>query len=233
MAGKARIFTSTDKNENTLALKFVRPNQATIAKGDLKYREAYSIAFRNGILVNSEVMKALRERGIWDDEKDREVAELRLKISEMEKKLDDQSLSNEDGEKLALEIRGLRLELAAKNSVYTSIVDVTCESLGNEKRNQFFAATCVVDNKSGAKVFKDLDDFLTRSDESIAIDSYREAVIASLEDSLNVELPSDLTSHYAENRWLANRKKEKEEVSEQTTEEAPVEEPKSRKKKSV
>lgn len=229
MKGNARIFKSQDKNGNEVTLKFVRPNQATIAKGDLKFREAYSRAFRSGVLVNAEVMKMLRERGIWDDEKDAEVDSLRVKLAELEEKLEtDHSISNEVGEDIVLEMKKIRLEIARLNSAYTSVVDNTCESIGGEARNQYFAATCVVDSK-GSKVFKDMDDFLARLDEQVALDSYREAVIAGLEDQLNVELPSDLSSHYPENKWLASRKKEDEPEKAEPTQE----EPKSKKKKSV
>lgn len=202
-----RVFTSVDKNGNEVTLRFVRPNQALIAKGDLKYREAYSRAFRAGVLVNAEVMKVMRERGLWDDSRDEEILKIRDEITKLESNLKDQSLSNEAGEELVKEIRRLRSELALANSVYTTVVDNTCESIGNEARNQFFAASCVVDAKSGAKIFKDADDFVARLDEAVALDSYREAVIAGLEDQLNVELPSDLTSHYPENQWLKSREK--------------------------
>lgn len=240
MAGNARVFNSKDKNGKELALKFVRPNQSTISQGDLKYRENYSKAFRAGVLVNAEVMKMLRERGLWDESKDAEVDTLRAEIAQLEDKLDsDLSLSNEDGEKLVLRIKELRLELARLNSVYTTVVDNTCESIGNEARSQSFAANCVVDAKSGVRVFKNLDDYLSRLDEQVALDSYREAVIAGLEEQLNVELPSDLTSHYSENKWLANRKQKKEEAAADAPAEAPAEqvaepeEPKVSKKKKL
>jgi hypothetical protein len=236
MAGNVRTFTSKDKSGKELSLKFVRPSQSIIAQGDLKFRENFSKAFRAGVLVNAEVTKMLRERGMWDDEKDKEVASTRTEIMDLEDKLEsDLSLSNEDGEKLVARIRELRLNLSRLNSVYTNLVDNTCESIGGEARNQFFAANCVVDAKSGARIFKNLEDFLARLDETVALDSYREAVIAGLEEQMDVELPSDLTSHYSENKWLASRKK-KEVVVEETAPEtaAPVEEePKSKKKKSV
>jgi hypothetical protein len=70
---------------------------------------------------------------------------------------------------------------------------------------------------TGNKVFKDVDDFVSRLDEQVALDSYREAVISGLEESLDVELPSDLTSHYPENKWLETRKVEKDEAPADST----------------
>lgn len=230
MINTSRLFTSKNKAGEPVSLKFVRPNQSIVAKGELKAKEAFSKAFRGGVLVNSEVMKVLRERGIWDEEKDKEVLDIRRQILELEKTLEnDTSLSNEDGEKVVLDIKQLRLKLATINSVYTTIVDNTCESLASEARNQLYAALCVADMK-GNKVFKDFEDFTGRLDEQVALDSYREAVIAGLEESLNVELPSDLTSHYTENKWLKTRKTAKEE--EEKVEPAEEEKPKKSKKTS-
>jgi len=238
---EARIFKTKNKAGEEVVLKFIRPTQVILSKADLKSKEAYSNAFRKGLLTNAEVIKYLRERDIWTTEMEEETMELRVKINDLEEKLKDQSLSNEDGMAVVDEIKMARAKLADHNANIRSIADNTCESNAAEARNQFLAASCVVNAKSGVKVFKDIDDFLSRLDEPLTIDAYREAVISNLEDQLNVSLPSDLTSHYPENKWTSERKAraeveaeaaeaEKAEVVEVAPEQA---EKKSRKKGSV
>jgi len=202
---EARIFKTKNKAGEEVVLKFVRPTQVVLSKADLKSKEAYSNAFRKGLLTNAEVIKYLKERGIWTPEMEEETMELRVKINDLEEKLKDPSLSNEDGMAVVDEIKMARAKLADHNANIRSIADNTCESNAAEARNQFLAASCVVNAKTGVKVFKDIDDFLARLDEPLTIDAYREAVISNLEDQLNVSLPSDLTSHYPENKWVSDR----------------------------
>lgn len=229
---KVRVFQSEDKNGNPLTLKFVRPNYSISTKADLKAKEAYSKAFRGGLLVNSEVLKVLKERGLLDEAFDKEAERISTQLAEALNKLDAPGLSNEEGQKIVLEVKLLRNEQMRHNSVYSNVVDNTCESLANEARNQFLAASCVVDAKTNSKVFKDLEDFLSKAEERVAMDSYREAAIAALEDQMDVELPSDLTSHYPENKWLEARKQASETAVEESKDaESPEAEKKSKKKK--
>jgi hypothetical protein len=67
-------------------------------------------------------------------------------------------------------------------------------------------------------VYKDLEDFRSRLDETSTIDSYREATIASLEVLIGQDLPSDLSTQYTENKWLAERGLDKDEAEESETE---------------
>lgn len=222
---EARIFKTKNKAGEEIVLKFIRPTQVVLSKADLKSKEAYSNAFRKGLLTNAEVVKYLKERGIWTQEMEEETAELRVRIRDLEEKLEDPSLSNEEGESIVDEIKLARAKIADHNANIRSIADNTCESNASEARNQFLAASCVVNAKTGVKVFKDMDDFLSRLDEPLAVDSYREAVISNLEDQLNVSLPSDLSSHYPENKWLSDREARAKVEAEAAEEAKPTEVP--------
>jgi len=233
---KDRVFKTTDKDDNELVLKLTRPSQKVLNKSDLVYRTTFSKALREGVLTSAEVDKILRDRGIWDDEKEAEAAEIRAKIVDFEAKLADKSLSNEQGTAICDEITKTRVELMRHNSIYTTVADNTCENMGNEARNQFLCVSCVYDNKTGLKVYKDVDDFQNRLDEASALDSYRETMISSLEVAMGRDLPSDLTEEYAERKWLSDRGLDKEpEVEEEVevgTEEAPAKPVKKKRKSS-
>jgi len=200
-----RIFTTKDKDGNDWVLRFKRPSQTILSKAELVYRTAFSRAFREGVLTNAEVDKTLRERGIWDDKRDVRAEEIRGEIEEFEGKLNDPTLSNEQGRSICSQISLKRMELTRHNSVYSDVSDNTCETIASEARNQFFCAECIHDNKTGLRVYKDVDDFKSRLDEASTVDSYREVIIATLEVIVGRELPSDLTTEYAENKWLSER----------------------------
>jgi hypothetical protein len=109
----------------------------------------------------------------------------------------------------------------------------TCESIANDERNQFLTSECVFVSGTSQKVYKDVDDFKSRRNEPGAIESYREAVIAALESALGRELPSDLTTEYAENKWLSTRKLDEESVEEEPEEKKPVKKRAKRKRKTA
>ena len=224
-----RIFTTKNKDDGDWVLRFKRPNQEILSEAELIYRTTFSRAFRQGILTNAEVDKVLRERGIWDEKREKEAIEFQEFIISLEERLKDPSISNDQGKSICEEIVKKRSELIAHNNIYTQTADNTCETMASEDRNRFFCSKCIYDNKTGLRVYDGVDDFRNRLDEQAAVDSYRETVIATLEVLMGRELPSDLTSEYAENLWLNERGLVDEDA---TDEKAEVEEkPKLKKKK--
>lgn len=223
-----RVFKTKDKEGNELVYEFRRPSQAIISKAELISRARYSEAFRAGVLVNKEVFKALRERGLWGDEQEEENNQLNDRISKLEEKLRDPQITNDEGLKLVDELKVARLAQQEHTSIVTNVTDATCESIANEERNMFYAASCTYNKTTGQKVYKDLEDFKSRFNELSTIESYREATIASLEVLTGQDLPSDLSSRYTENKWLAERNLLESEDEPQVEAE---EEPKPQKKK--
>lgn len=205
-----RIFKSKDKDGNEVVLRFKRPTQALLAKAELAQRGAFSRAFRQDILTNAEVDKLLTERGLWNDAKRQEAAALRDETDKLADQLSNPGLSNEEGEALCARIDALRLKLMEHNSVYQNAADNTCEAMAAEERNQLLCVECVVDNKTGAKVFKDVEELRNRSDEQVTLDAFRETVVAVLEVAVGRNLPSNLTDDYPENKWRAERAATKE-----------------------
>lgn len=231
-----RIFKTKNKAGADLVYKYVRPSQKVQSAGELVYRSKYSEAMRAGILLNAEVQKMLKARGIWDDAQEAQSAELRLEIASLEDKLKDQGLSNDDGQKVVDEIRLLRRKLQEHTGMLNSVSDNTCEAIATEERNQYFTAECIFDNSTGAKVYKSLEDFKSRLDDPSTVDCFRETVIASLEVLIGKDLPSDLQSEYAENRWLTERgllKPVQDEVEAEAEEVEAEEKPSKKKKKAA
>jgi hypothetical protein len=213
-----RVFATKDEDGNELLYEFRRPTQAVMSKAELVRRAKFSEAFRAGVVVNAEVFKILRERDLWGDDEEAKSAELRAEIAKTEESFKDEGVTNDSGMQLVAKIKLLRLELDSHQSIATQISDATCESVANEAVNMFYAASCVFDKNTGAKVYKDLEDFRSRLDETSTIDSYREATIASLEVLIGQDLPSDLSTQYTENKWLAERGLDKDEAEESETE---------------
>jgi len=201
---RIRVFTTKDENGNDLVLEFRPPSQGSLNAAELIFKKTFSKCFRDGILTSVEVEKILRERGIWDDDKEREAAVLQLQIGNLEAKLKDgeEELGDEAAKAICEELVVLRTELQNHNDPIVSIAENTCESVGGEERNQFLVTQCIYHKTTGSRVYKSVEDFKSRAEEQAARDSYMETVIASLEVTMGEELPSDLSQIYSENRWL-------------------------------
>lgn len=221
-----RVFKTKDNEGNELLYEFRRPTQAQISKAELVARAKFSEAFRAGIVLAAEAKKLLAERGMWGDEQEAEALRMRGEISDLEAKLRDPTISNEEGRELVDAIRAKRQELDEFQSIIQSISGGTCESVAQEEKNMFYAAECVFNKNTGQKVYKNLEEFKNRLNELSTVEAYAEATIASLEVLIGEDLPSDLSTRYAENMWMAERGLDSEEEAETVgTEVAEVEEP--------
>jgi len=198
-----RVFTSKDKDDKEVELKFSTLNQVVLTRGDFIYREYFSKAMRSGVMTNAEALKILRDRDIWGDEQEKEVVDLQVKLFELENKL--KECKDKDFTSISLydEIKDTRRKLHQANSVRSNVLDNTAESMASEMRTQFFASECAVYNTTGRKVFDSLKDFLARLDEQISTDCYKQALIINYEKALGITLPKDLSeTSLPEDEWL-------------------------------
>lgn len=209
----SRVFTSKDESGTEVTLKLNKPSHKVSTDANFVYSQTFSKAIRNGIMTNAEAFDIVKKNGIWSDDDEARAKELRDKIKDLETAFESAELSNEQGMDKVKEIKALRSDLANLNSKINSVTDNTAETMANDSKNQFIAAMCTVDSTTGKKVFKDLDDFLLRSSEKIAIDSFTEAILANYEAALGVKLSADMTSDLPENKWLSQRKLDTKEVA--------------------
>lgn len=209
-----RIFTTKDEDGEDLVLRFKRPSQTILSKAELVYRTAFSKAFRQDIITDAEVGKLLRDRGLWTEKEQSAVDGLREEIIDLEEKLKNPGLSDEEGEVICKDIEGKRIEVISASLLYQNLADNTCEAMAREEQNKFLCVECVVDNKTGERVYKDIDEFKARMDELMAVDAFQETVIAALEIQTGRQLSSNPTDEYAENKWRAERKAKAEKAEE-------------------
>ena len=226
-----KIFKSKDKDGNEVELRFNDLNQVVLTKGDFVYREYFSKAIRAGVMTQAEATKILKDRNIWSDNDEDELINYKVKISQLQSKLNE--MNKRDADSLALydQIKSLRTKVADLGAIRSDIIDNTAESMATEMRTQFFASECAVYNNSGKRVFQNLEDFRARLDEDIATDSYRESLILNYERALGISIP-DNTEDMAlpEDKWLEEvRDKEEKEI--EKVEATPPKKTRTRKKK--
>lgn len=228
---KDRTFKTKDGSGKDIELRIKALNQVTLSKGDMVFREYFSKAIRAGVMTNAEANKILRERGIWSEPQEEELLNLQIELNTKEDELKDKK-SKDDGLALYSAIKVLRDKIDALRSIRKSVSNNTAETMAAEMRTQFFASECSVYNDSGRKVFSNLDDFLSRLDEQLALDCYKEALLLNYERAMGITLPDNLDSKLPEDEWLESFTAE--EVVEQTKEpEVKTEVKRTRKKKTA
>lgn len=201
--GKDRVFTSKDKDDEELEIKFNNLNQVVLSRGDFIYREYFSKAIRSGVMTNAEALKILKDREIWGELQEKEVVDLQVKLFDLENKLKEYNKRDATSLTLYDQIKEVRRDLQQTNNVRSNVLDNTAESMAAEMRTQFFASECSVYNNTGKRVFSDLKDFLARLDEQVATDCYRQALIINYEKALGITLPKDLSeASLPEDEWL-------------------------------
>jgi BMFP domain-containing protein YqiC len=197
---KTKEFESVSKDGEKTEVLFKKPTQGILSKGDFVYRTEFSKAIRAGIMTTAEANKLLRDRGIWDDERESQESTLRLEIGSLETALAEED-SYEDGIRLFDKLKELRASLNELTQVYSSISENTAESVASEVRTQFFASECSVYKDSSRRVFSSFDDFKKRLDEQITVDCYRNALISNWEEALGISI-DELTDSLPEDEWL-------------------------------
>lgn len=228
-----RVFKTTGEDESELVYEFRRPTQVILSKAELASRVRFSEAFRAGIILADEAKKLLKERNLWGDEQEEAVSKFRDEIQGIEDKLKDATLPNDEGLDLVDKLRAKRSELQDYTQLLETVTGGTCESVAAEEKTMFLASECTYNKTTGEKVYKSLEDFKARIDEVATVETYREATIASLEVMIGEDLPSDLTTQYTENKWLAERGLNEEDDNEDAADESeskPEPKPKAKRK---
>jgi hypothetical protein len=225
-----RVFTSKDKDGGEVEVKFNDLNQVVLSRGDFIYREYFSKAIRAGVMTNAEALKILKDRDVWGETQEKEVVDLQVQLYELESELKKRDKRDATSLSLYDRIKEVRRDMQRASNVRSNVLDNTAESMAAEMRTQFFASECSVYNNTGQRVFSDLKDFLARLDESVATDSYRQALIINYEKALGITLPKDLSeTSLPEDEWLNGVRTSEEEKAEKPKKAAKKRKPRKKK----
>jgi len=225
----SKVFTSKDGDGKELQLRFVKPSQKVVSRGDFVYREHFGKSVRAGLMTNAEAEKLLKDRNIWGEAQEEEAVDLQTRINTLEDKISElDSEKVNDGMEIYRQLKTLRTDLDALGNIRRSIVDNTAEAVAAEMRTQFYASECVVYNSNGQKVFRNLEDLTSKLNEQLALDAYKTALIANYESVFGIDLSkiNENDSRDAEDKWFDSIKNtdDEEKADEAESDEAAIEE---------
>lgn len=168
-------------NGEKVKLKLRQENVDIERKCDTEYHIAFTELVQKGILPRASLEKIMSDRGIWTKEQQSELEGLQARLVELQTKL---AAANTNGEGVSIanemgDVRGECLKLVEVKSV---IFSNSCESLAESIRRDAYIAYALVYEDTNKPVFKNYNDFLSRSEEQVVEDARKR----TLEESIKV-----------------------------------------------
>jgi len=192
---KTRNFKTTVENKE---VEFVvrSPSLVDQREGQKIYNQSFSDAIKNKAIVRARMDDLLEEQGLWDSEKQLKLSELQSRILENERALAKGGISLKRAKELALEMKELRSKIRELISVKSSLDNHSAEGQADNARFNYLVSACLVYSDTKQKYFRDLEDYLARSTETVAI------LAAQNLANMIYGLDNDYESNLPENKFL-------------------------------
>jgi len=179
-----------------------KPNPQQLSKAQEVAGKSFNEGVKRKDLPRARIKAYLRENGLWSDEKEQELIDLSKKIYEGERQLarggrtdDGKKFSKTDARGLAIDMRVWRIDQATLLMNVNQLDEHSVEGKAENAKFDFLVSQCTY-YTNGNKVFKDVDDYVLKSDEEFAIKAAQEL------GSLLFSLDPDFEKNKAENKFL-------------------------------
>ena len=191
-----------DKEKATIKIYVEKPNNDVVKRADRCRAKAWNECIMDDIITKKELSALMKKRDIWSEAKDGEQEAFTKEINRLEQQLylecGKRESKKEEGKVLAIEIRKQRNKLRDLISEKMSLEENTAEALADNSRFDFLVAHCTFHN-GGEKVYKDMEDYNSKSADEIAFAAASELA------SMMYAIDSDFEKNLPENKWLKNR----------------------------
>lgn len=176
-----------------------KPSNKLLSDAQLLGAKVWTNCTRDGIMTKKELEVFMRNRNIWDSEKDHQQQALVDSISNLERELalgTDGKLTKKRGKEIAISMRRLRLMLRNLISERLSLEQNTAEALSENAKFDFLVANCVYLEDGNTKVYNSLEDYSMKADDEVAYASAN--ALAQMMYSIDKEFEEKLP----ENKFL-------------------------------
>lgn len=188
----------TVKNEDCVDVEIcvVSPSHKMIQDANLIYNIKVASCIRDGqvsgerLLLRAEVEDYLSKTGVWSNADKLQLEQMGMQVRAIELILRKGGLKISEGRQLAIEmneLRGQMLQLYAKRQQLDS---ATIESVAENHRFNFLASKCILNKLTEKQYYKDINDYLNRSHETVAMEGAKKLakIVYGLEDNIRNSL---------------------------------------------
>lgn len=155
-----KVFTVKDSKGKEVKLAVRKPKQEEAKELQVAYNLALREAIDSKAILREKVDQVLREQGVWDDLKEKEVKELEKEIIEGEKVLGRGGIKKSEAKVLALKLRKLRRKRQELLGARAALDANTAQAQAENNRFNHYVSKCTVYNENEEKVFKSHDEYL-------------------------------------------------------------------------
>jgi hypothetical protein len=164
------------------------------------YNQAFTDAIKSKSVVRARLDDLLKDQGLWDDEKQAKFTGLQRELLDGEKRLAKGGFSLNEAKDLAIKMKGVRDEIRDLISVRTSLDNHSAEGQADNARFNYLVSACVIDQETKQPYFKDMEDYLSRATDQVAITG------AQTLANMIYGLDNDYESNLPENKFLKKYK---------------------------
>lgn len=133
------------------------------------YNQAFTDAVKSKSVVRAKLDDLLEDQGLWNDEKQAKFTGLQKELLDGEKRLAKGGFSINEARDLAIKMKGIRDEIRDLISVRTSLDNHSAEGQADNARFNYLVSACVVYNDTKEAYFKNMEDYLNRATETVAL----------------------------------------------------------------
>jgi hypothetical protein len=183
------------KDGQDIELDFVDPKAEVLMEATVVYNKTFAKLLDGGGLLRKKLATKLKEQGMWDDDRQKELDEIQKRIVQKEHTLHKGGIKLSEAKELALSIRDDRNKQAALLSSYNEYDNMTIEGQSDNARFNFLVYASTVYKDTEKRYFASYEDFATYSDPVAFIAANKYA-------TEYYNLDEDFESNLPENKFL-------------------------------
>ena len=194
-----RTFKTTiDSKEREILVR--SPSLQDQREGQKIYNQTFTDAIKSKAVVRAKMDDVLTEQGLWNNEKQARLTELQQRLLDSERRLALGGISLKEAKNIAMDMKGVREDIRDLIGARSSLDNHSAEGQADNAKFNYLVSVCVVYNDTKEPVFKNMEDYLNRGNESVAILGAQNLA------NMLYGLDSDYESNLPENKFLKKYK---------------------------
>ena len=187
-----------DSKERDVSVR--SPSLQDQREGQKVYNQAFTDAIKSKSVVRAKMEDVLTEQGLWDNQKQARLAELQQELLESERRLAQGGISLKEAKDVAMKMKETRDEIRELIGSRSSLDNHSAEGQADNAKFNYLVSACVVYNDTKQPVFKNMEEYLNRATESVAIQGAQNLA------NMLYGLDSDYENNLPENKFLKKYK---------------------------
>lgn len=170
-----------------------KPNAKDLKAAENVKLSAFHSALKAGAIIRDKLNDYLKDQGVWDDEKQTELVGLQNNLLENEKKLAQGGIRLQEAKKLAIQMRMDRLKMFQLISPTNKYDENTADAKADDAYFDYLLSACLVYDDTKKLYFKNLDDYLERHDDPVALKAANILAreMSSFDENFEANLPEN------------------------------------------